>query len=299
MVYPVFVRPGSGTPEPIESLPGIFRDSESTVAKRVSDANQNGVPAILLFGLPKRKTPDGREALTATSAVPRAIHAIRRRSPEAIVLTDVCLCAYTSHGHCGILRGREVDNDRTVDALGRMAVAHAEAGADLVAPSAMMDHQVGGIREALDDAGFSSVGIVGYGAKFASVFYGPFREAAESVPAFGDRRSYQLDDRNARAAQRQIALTVEEGADLVLVKPALPCLDVLATARTRTDVPLAAYQVSGEYAMIRAAARAGWVSERDAALESLRAIRRAGADVIVSYFAPQVQAWSEEARRTR
>ena len=291
LIYPLFVRPGGGDPEPIPTLPGVFRYSEAGIADAAASAFEKGVPAVLLFGLPRKKTADGREAYSPASAVVHALRSIRRKVPEMILVTDVCLCAYTAHGHCGVLKGSDVDNDRTVEALGRVALAHAEAGADVVAPSAMMDYQVAGIRGALDEEGFTSVAILGYGAKFASGLYGPFREAAESTPAFGDRRSYQLDDRNAREAQREIALTADEGADIVLVKPAQPCLDVLARARARLDVPLAAYQVSGEYAMIKAVAEQGWIRESDAALESLRSIRRAGADFIVTYFAPEVRGW--------
>jgi porphobilinogen synthase len=251
-----------------------------------------GIPAVLLFGLSQKKTPEGRGAYQANSVVAQSIRALRKEFADLLILTDVCLCSYTTDGHCGVLRNRDVDNDRTVDLLGRMSLIHAEAGADLVAPSAMMDHQVAGIRAALDTAGFSDVGILSYAAKFASALYGPFRDAADSTPAFGDRRGYQLDDRNARDAQREIELDVAEGADIVMVKPAMPCLDVIARAKASVNVPVAAYQVSGEYAMIKAAAEHGWIDERAAILESLRAIHRAGADLIVTYAALDFSRWS-------
>jgi porphobilinogen synthase len=285
LLLPLFVRPTDGPPRPIESMPGVALLSVEEAARVAAEATAEGVAGVLLFGRPDRKDGNGSDAWAEEGAVARAIRAIKARSPEALVLTDVCLCAYTSDGHCGVTRDGRVDNDRTLPLLARTAVAHAAHGADLVAPSAMMDHQVRAIREALDDAGYGETGILAYSAKFASGFYGPFREAADSTPAVGDRRGYQLDPRNAREALREIALDIEEGADVVLVKPALPYLDILARARIRFDVPLAAFQVSGEYAMIRAAAARGWLDEREAMRESLTAIRRAGADLIITYFA--------------
>ncbi len=295
LIEPIFVRPGGGPAEPIPSLPGVFRRTPADAAVHAAGAVEDGVGAVLLFGLPRRKDPRGREAARPDSAVASAIRAIKARQPGALVITDVCLCAYTTHGHCGILRKGEVDNDATLPALARVAVAHARAGADLVAPSAKMDHQVAAIREALDAAGFADVGVLAYSAKFASAFYGPFREAADSAPAEGDRRGYQLDVRNAREALREIEVDLAEGADLVMVKPALPSLDILARARARFDVPLVAYQVSGEYAMLKAAAARGWLDEGRAARESLAAIRRAGADLIITYYARAIAREGTEA----
>jgi porphobilinogen synthase len=295
LIYPLFVRPGSGAPETIRSLPGIRRFGVDDAVRHAGDAHAQGIPAVLLFGLAHRKDPRGRESRDPSGAVPRAIRGIKRLWPDLVVVTDVCLCAYTSHGHCGVVTGERVDNDATLPLLGEMAVVHAAAGADFVAPSAMMDHQVAALRRSLDGAGYSDTGILAYGAKFASAFYGPFRDAADSAPEFGDRREYQLDPRNGREADREIDLDVEEGADIVMVKPALPSLDVLARARARHAIPLAAFQVSGEYAMLKAAGQAGALDEAAAVMESLAAIRRAGADLIVTYFAPNVARW---ARRT-
>ncbi|MCI4350075.1 MAG: porphobilinogen synthase [Thermoplasmata archaeon] len=292
LVYPMFVRPGSGAPETIRSLPGIRRYAVDDAVRHAGDAHGQGIPAVLLFGLAHRKDPRGREARDPSGAVPRAIRGIKRLWPDLVVATDVCLCAYTSHGHCGVLKDGRVDNDATLPLLAEMAAVHAAAGADFVAPSAMMDHQVAALRHALDDQGFSGTGVLAYGAKFASAFYGPFRDAADSAPAFGDRREYQLDPRNGREADREIDLDVEEGADIVMVKPALPALDILARARQRHAIPLAAFQVSGEYAMLKAAGRAGALDEAAAVMESLTVIRRAGADLIVTYFAPDVARWA-------
>lgn len=296
LVYPIFLRPSAGRPEAIESLPGIKRYGTDTVGPLARELADEGIRAVLLFGLPKRKEIDGREAWSPNSSVAQAIRTIRRTAPKLVIWTDVCLCSYTHHGHCGILRGGEIDNDATVDRLGRIAVAHARAGADFVAPSAMMDHQVAGIRGALDAAEFGSTGIVAYAAKFASSFYGPFRDAADSLPSFGDRRGYQMDPRNGREALRELALDAAEGADVLMVKPALPSLDVIARARQEFSHPIAAYQVSGEYAMIRAAGDRGWLDERAAAIESTNAIHRAGADLVISYFARDLVRWSEEDR---
>ena len=245
------------------------------------------MPAVLLFGLPAKKDDTGSEAASPKGAVQQAVRQLKKKLPELVVITDVCLCGYTSHGHCGLLSGREVDNDATLEVLGQVAVSHAEAGADMVAPSDMMDGRVGAIREALDERGFEMVPIMSYAVKYASSFYGPFRDAAESAPAFGDRRSYQMDPANIREALREAALDVEEGADILMVKPALPYLDVIAQLAAEFDLPLAAYQVSGEYAMIKAAAANGWLDETAVMLESLLSIKRAGADLILTYFAKQ------------
>ncbi len=290
LVYPVFVRPGGGAPEPIESLPGVERHPLESLGERAREWDRDGVRAVLLFGVPRVKDPEGSGAVDPDGLIPQAIRAIRHSVPTLRIVTDVCLCAYTDHGQCGLLRAGEVDNDATVERLARMALAHARAGADMVAPSAMMDHQVREIRAALDRAGQTATAILAYAAKFASPLYGPFREAAGSAPKSGDRRSYQLPIGNAREALREMAADAAEGADLLMVKPALPYLDILARARRRFDLPLVAYQVSGEYAMIRAAAARGWIDEAAAIDESLIAMRRAGADWIITYFAREVAA---------
>ncbi len=290
LVYPVFVRPGGGTPDPIESLPGIDRYPLEGLGDRARGWAQDGVRAVLLFGVPRVKDPEGSDAVDDRGLIPQAIRSIRRTVPTLRILTDVCLCAYTDHGQCGLLRDGEVDNDATVERLARMALAHARAGADIVAPSAMMDHQVRAIRTGLDRAGFTATAILAYAAKFASALYGPFREAAGSAPKGGDRASYQLSPANAREALMEMAADAAEGADLLMVKPGLPYLDILARARRRFDHPLVAYQVSGEYAMIRAAAARGWIDEAAVIDESLLAMRRAGADWIITYFAREVAA---------
>jgi porphobilinogen synthase len=287
-VMPLFVGPASA---PNERLPALSRFSVDDLVREVDDLSAAGVGALLLFGVPEEKDERGSGAWDDDGIVQRALHELRPRFPELVLLTDVCLCEYTSHGHCGVLDGDEVDNDESLDLLARTAVSHVEAGADAVCPSDMMDGRVGAIRAALDDAGRSSTPIVAYAAKYASAFYGPFREAADSTPAFGDRRGYQLDPANVREALRECELDLAEGADVLMVKPALPSLDVIRAARERFDAPLAAYNVSGEYAMVRAAAEAGWLDERSAVLESLTAIRRAGADVVVSYWTKQLAAW--------
>ncbi len=290
-VYPLFVAPGSDVVDPIEAMPGQFLRSVDRVvdeARRVADL---GIPAVLLFGRASSKDAPGSEASSPEGAVQRAVTAIKAAAPELTVITDVCLCAYTDHGHCGIVVDGAIDNDRSVARLVDTALSHAHAGADLVAPSDMMDGRVAAIRSALDVAGHADVGILAYAAKAASAFYGPFREAADSAPAFGDRRTYQLDPANAREALREIDLDVAEGADLVMVKPALVNLDIVARVRDRVTVPVAAYFVSGEYAAIKAAAAQGWLDERAAALEALTAIVRAGAQIVVTYFAPEAAQW--------
>jgi porphobilinogen synthase len=288
LVYPVFVRPGVGNPRPVRSMPGVEQYSLTDLAGIGGDLEQEGVRAVLLFGIARKKFPDGREAWAPDGLIPRAVRELKRAAPGVVIATDVCLCAYTSNGHCGIVRRGDVDNDATNRVLGRVAVAHADAGADVVAPSAMMDGQVGALRDALDSSQHEATAIWAYSTKHASAFYGPFREVERSTPSFGDRRGYQMDPRNAREALREMALDEAEGADLLMVKPALTSLDLLARARRRTELPLAAFQVSGEYAMIKAAAQLGILDEDAAVQETLGAIRRAGADLIVTYFARDV-----------
>jgi porphobilinogen synthase len=290
LILPLFVVEGSGVREPIASMPGVLRFSVDRVvdeAKRVSDL---GVPAVILFGIPEDKDPVGTGADAANGIVQRAVSAIKRSVPDLCVMTDVCLCEYTDHGHCGIIEGEEVLNDPSVERLASTALSHARAGADIVAPSDMMDGRVAAIRSALDANSFEEIAIVAYAAKFASAFYGPFRDAAESTPQFGDRRSYQMDPPNRREALREMRLDLEEGADVLMVKPAMPYLDILADARREFDVPLAAYQVSGEYAMIHAAAENGWIDGECAMEEALISIKRAGADWILTYAAADIAA---------
>ncbi len=288
LVYPMFIVPGKGVREEVSSMPGVFRLSVDLAAEEAKEVFDLGIPAVILFGIPEKKDEVGSEAYAKKGIIQRAIPAIKKAAPELVVITDVCLCEYTSHGHCGIIKNGEVDNDLTLEQLARTAVSHAKAGADMVAPSDMMDGRVGRIREALDEAGFSHVPIMSYAVKYCSSFYGPFREAAESAPQFGDRRSYQMDPANVREAIREAALDVEEGADILMVKPAMPYLDVIRVLREEFNHPLAAYQVSGEFAMIKAAGRLGWLDEERAMMESLLCIRRAGADIILTYFAKEV-----------
>jgi porphobilinogen synthase len=292
LVYPVFVAPGLRAPEPIPTMPGIARYPVSALGPLARELHGEGIRAVLLFGVARAKDEGGSDAWSADGVVPAAVRAIREAVPGFVLATDVCLCAYTSHGHCGVVREGSVDNDASVERLGRVAVAHARAGADVVAPSAMMDGQVAAVRAALDAAGFPDTAILAYSTKHASSLYRPFRDAEGSTPAFGDRRSYQMDYRNAREALREMELDASEGADLLMVKPALPSLDLLARARRRFPLPLAAYQVSGEFAMIKAAAEKGVVDERALVLETLTAIRRAGADIVVTYFARDVARWA-------
>lgn len=290
LVQPLFVVPGSGVERPVPSMPGVHQHSVDRVAEECRRLADLGVPAVLLFGVPEAKDATGSGAVAADGIIPRALEAIRAAAPDLLQITDVCLCEYTDHGHCGVIRGDEVVNDATLPILAAEAVAHARAGADMVAPSDMMDGRVGAIRSALDEAGFADLPIMSYAAKFASAFYGPFRDAAESAPAFGDRRAYQMDPPNAEEALREVALDIEEGADIVMVKPAGPYLDLVHRVKARFGYPVAAYQVSGEYAMIKAAAAAGWLEEDRVVDESLLAIRRAGADVVITYFAAAVAA---------
>jgi porphobilinogen synthase len=290
-VMPLFVCPGDGVARPLEGLPGIAQRSVDALVEEVETLAALGVSAVLLFGIPEDKDEEASGAYDEDGIVQRALRELRLRFPDLVLATDVCLCEYTSHGHCGVVRGDEIDNDASLELLARTAVSHAEAGADTVCPSDMMDGRVGAIRASLDDAGFEQIPIVSYAAKYASAFYGPFREAAESAPSFGDRRGYQLDPSNVREALRECELDVREGADALLVKPALPYLDVVRAARERFELPVGAYNVSGEYAMLKAAARDGWLDERQAALESLTAIKRAGADFIVSYWTKELAEW--------
>jgi porphobilinogen synthase len=287
-VFPLFVGPAT---EPNPDLPALGRHSVEDLVAEAEGAARLGVRALLLFGIPEEKDEDGSGAWDEDGIVQRALRALRASNPELVLLTDVCLCEYTSHGHCGVLEGDEVDNDATLELLARTAVSHAAAGADAVCPSDMMDGRVAAIRGALDEHGLQETPIVSYAAKYASAFYGPFREAADSTPAFGDRRGYQLDPANVREALRECELDVAEGADLLLIKPALPNLDVLRAVRERFDLPVGAYNVSGEYAMLKAAAARGWIDEREAALESLTAIVRAGADIVVSYWTKELARW--------
>jgi porphobilinogen synthase len=284
-VYPLFVTHGRGVREPIGSMPGQFRLSIDELLKEAKDAAGMGIPGILLFGLPAEKDPGASEAYAEDGIIQQAIRAVKDRVPDLLVITDVCLCEYTSHGHCGVVEDGAVRNDPTLELLARVAVSHAEAGADMVAPSDMMDGRVGAIREALDEAGCPDTPIMAYSAKYASAFYGPFREAVDSTPQFGDRRGYQMDPANGVEAMREIALDIDEGADIVMVKPALPYLDVISRAKSEFGLPMAAYSVSGEYAMIKAAGQLGWLDEKRAMLEALTSIRRAGADIVITYFA--------------
>jgi len=281
----MFVRSGEGQRREISSMPGVFQLSVDQAVAEAAAAKAEGIPGVLLFGLPDEKDAIGSGAYDADAPVQTAIRAIKREVPGLLIVTDVCLCEYTSHGHCGILVDDEVANDATVEQLARAALSHAAAGADIVAPSDMMDGRIGRIRSALDEAGFNQVAIMSYAAKYCSAFYGPFREAADSAPAFGDRRSHQMDPANVEEALREVALDIEEGADIVLVKPAITYLDVIARVKAEFGLPTAAYHVSGEYAMLKAAARNGWIDEPRAMLETLTAIRRAGADIIITYYA--------------
>jgi porphobilinogen synthase len=287
LIYPLFVVPGTKVKKPITSMPGNFQMSVDHIVREAARMKTLGIPAVLLFGIPEKKDEIASGALAKDGIIQRAIREIKDKVPDILVITDVCLCEYMSHGHCGMVEKGEVINDLTLEVLAEQAVSHANAGADMVAPSAMMDGQIGALREGLDEAGFDAVPIMAYSAKYASCFYGPFREAAESAPSFGDRRSYQMDPANSDEAIREISLDVAEGADIIMVKPALPYLDVIRRAKEEFDLPLAAYNVSGEFAMVKAAAQMGWIDGERAMLESLTAIRRAGADMIITYFAPE------------
>lgn len=290
LVLPLFVRSGSGIRTPVGSMPGVFQTSVDELLRDAKDAAALGIGAVLLFGIPDHKDETGSEAWNDDGPVQSAVRALKREVPDIVVITDVCLCEYTDHGHCGVLRDGDVDNDATLELLVREAVSHARAGADIVAPSDMMDGRVGAIRRALDAEGFSNTAILAYSAKFAGAFYGPFREAAESTPQFGDRRSYQMDAANGDEAVREARADIEEGADMIMVKPAGPFLDIIRRVKTDTGYPVAAYQVSGEYSMIRAAAERGWIDGERVMMDSLLGIRRAGADVVITYFAREAAA---------
>ncbi len=293
-VAPIFVREGAKIVEPINSMPGVNRYSVDRLPNLVGRLKELGIDSILLFGIPGAKDEAGTGAYLPSGVVPRAILEIKKRFPEIVVMADVCLCEYTSHGHCGVVRNGVIDNDLTLPLLGRAAVEYARAGADVVAPSGMMDGQVAEIRRSLEGANLDETMVMGYSAKYASSFYGPFREAAGSAPSFGDRKGYQMDFPNSREAMREIEGDIREGADIVMVKPALAYLDVISRARARFDLPIAAYNVSGEYSMVKAAAANGWVDERSAVLEILTSIKRAGADIIITYFAEQAAGWLTE-----
>lgn len=288
LIYPLFVREGEGIKEPIKSMTSCYHFSPDTIAAEAAEVASLGIPAVLLFGLPGNKDETGSEAWAENGVVQRAIRQIKKTTPELLVVTDVCLCEFTSHGHCGVIRDGKVDNDSTCELLAKMALSHAQAGADIVAPSDMMDGRVRYIREALEENGFENVAIMSYAAKYASAFYGPFRDAAESAPAFGDRRAYQMDPPNANEAMAEIALDIEEGADIVMVKPALAYLDIIYRARQRFDCPIAAYHVSGEYMMVNAAGDAGLVDRDATMVESLTSIKRAGANILITYYAKEL-----------
>ncbi len=291
LVYPMFACPGNKVRTEVSSMPGVFQQSPDQIVEECREVAGLGIPAVILFGLPEKKDETGTEAASPTGAVQRSIEAIRKAKLDLLVITDVCLCEYTSHGHCGVIKEGEILNDPSIALLADAALSHARAGADIVAPSDMMDGRVAAIRHKLDENKFSDVAILAYTAKYCSAFYGPFREAAQSTPQFGDRRSYQMDPANAREALREVALDIEEGADIIMVKPALPYLDVIARVRERFDVPVAAYNVSAEYSMVKAAARNGWIDEQRIVHEIMTSIQRAGASVILTYHAKDVARW--------
>jgi porphobilinogen synthase len=286
-IYPLLVTFGKGVKKEISSMPGCYQESVDTVTKHAKEVFSLGIPAVLLFGIPEHKDEIGSGAYDEHGVVQKGIKAIKNKVPELVVITDVCMCEYTSHGHCGIIKNGDVQNDPTLELLAKEAVSHAKAGADMVAPSDMMDGRVDAIRTALDEEGYAEIPIMSYAAKYASAFYGPFREAAESTPQFGDRRSYQMDPANRREALKEVALDIEEGADIVMVKPALAYLDVISDVKDSFDVPVAAYNVSGEYSLIKAAAKLGWIDEQRIMMEILTSIKRAGADLILTYFAKE------------
>jgi porphobilinogen synthase len=293
-VYPMFACPGKNVRTEVSSMPGVYQQSPDQIVEECREVVGLGIPAVILFGLPEHKDATGSEAAFAHGATQLSIEAIRKAKLDLVVITDVCLCEYTSHGHCGVIENGEVANDPTLDILADAALSHARAGADIVAPSDMMDGRVAAIRRKLDESSFQNVAILSYAAKYCSAFYGPFREAAQSVPQFGDRRGYQMDPANAREALREVALDVDEGADMIMVKPALPYLDVIQRVRERFDLPVGAYNVSGEYAMVKAAARNGWLDEKRVVLEILTAIQRAGASIILTYHAKDVARWLKQ-----
>jgi porphobilinogen synthase len=288
MIFPLFVRPGKGVKNPIGSMPGCYQFSIDELTKEVKEVKELGIPGIILFGIPERKDETASEAYDDSGVIQKAVKALKKTFPDLMIITDVCLCEYMSHGHCGLVKDGVILNDPTLELLVRQALSHVRAGADMVAPSDMMDGRVRAIRERLDQEGYSHIPIMAYSAKYASTFYGPFREAAESPPQFGDRTSYQMDPSNCDEALREVALDLEEGADIVMVKPALGYLDIIYRVKERFGVPVAAYNVSGEYAMIKAAARLGWIDGESAMQETLLSIKRAGADIILTYFAKEM-----------
>lgn len=294
LIYPLFIAEGLREPREVASMPGIMQWPLEHVGREAERISRLGIPAVLLFGIPNEKDEIGSQAYASQGVIQQAIRRLKAETPDVVVITDVCLCEYTSHGHCGVIYNGNVQNDESLQLLAQMALSHVEAGADMVAPSDMMDGRVGAIRHILDEHGYNQTPIMAYSAKYASGFYGPFREAAGSAPQFGDRRSYQMDPANVREALREIDLDIAEGADIVMVKPAMAYMDVIRRVREHCDLPLAAYNVSGEFAMIKAAARNGWIDERRVTMEVLTGIRRAGADMIITYFAPDVAQWLKE-----
>jgi porphobilinogen synthase len=294
LIYPLFIAEGLREPREVASMPGIMQWPLEHVGREAERISRLGIPAVLLFGIPNEKDEIGSQAYASQGVIQQAIRRLKAETPDVVVITDVCLCEYTSHGHCGVIYNGNVQNDESLQLLAQMALSHVEAGADMVAPSDMMDGRVGAIRHILDEHGYNQMPIMAYSAKYASGFYGPFREAAGSAPQFGDRRSYQMDPANVREALREIDLDIAEGADIVMVKPAMAYMDVIRRVREHCDLPLAAYNVSGEFAMIKAAARNGWIDERRVTMEVLTGIRRAGADMIITYFAPDVAQWLKE-----
>jgi porphobilinogen synthase len=291
LIYPMFVCPGQKVRQEVSSMPGVFQQSADQIVEECREVESLGIPGVILFGLPEKKDARGMSSIAADGVVQRAIEAIRKAKLKLLVITDVCLCEYTDHGHCGVIEDGEVANDATLDILAKQAVSHARAGADIVAPSDMMDGRVGVIREALDEHKFENISILAYAAKYSSGFYGPFREAAQSTPQFGDRRGYQMDPANAREALREVEMDLDEGADMVMVKPALPYLDIIRSVRDEFDVPVAAYNVSGEYSMVKAAVQNGWLDEQRVVMEILTGIQRAGAEIILTYHAKDAARW--------
>jgi porphobilinogen synthase len=291
LIYPMFVCLGQKVRQEVSSMPGVFQQSADLIVEECREVESLGIPGVILFGLPEKKDARGMSSVAADGVVQRAIEAIRKAKLKLLVITDVCLCEYTDHGHCGVIEDGEVANDVTLDILAKQAVSHARAGADIVAPSDMMDGRVGVIREALDEHKFENISILAYAAKYSSAFYGPFREAAQSTPQFGDRRGYQMDPANAREALREVEMDLDEGADMVMVKPALPYLDIIRRVRDEFDVPVAAYNVSGEYSMVRAAVQKGWLDEQRVVMEILTSIQRAGAEIILTYHAKDAARW--------
>ena len=290
-IYPLFISEEIQKPQAIAAMPGIKQWTVDTVVKEATRAYDLGIPAVLLFGIPDKKDPVGSEAYSKTGVIQKTINILKKKMPDLLVITDVCLCEYTDHGHCGVIKNKSVQNDASLELIAQMALSHAQAGADIVAPSDMMDGRVGAIRKLLDENGFENTPIMAYSAKYASGFYGPFREAAQSAPQFGDRKAYQMDPRNVREAIREVKLDIQEGADIIMVKPAMPYLDVIRAVKENFNLPLAAYNVSGEYSMIKAAAQNGWIEEKRVVMEVLTGIKRAGADIIITYFAPEVAEW--------